>query len=177
MKALLFVGALLCLVTPAGAQGITAAWDVRSFLEEFSAQTRRIQPLLDGIQPEQWVRKGAPAAYSDQLKSVRLDVAALNDSIARLRQDPEKLPRALEVLFRHERVERRIQSLVEGVRTYQNPALASLLTSTLAENASNRERLQDYVSDLAATKDAEFAIMDREAQRCRGQLNKTVRKD
>jgi uncharacterized membrane protein len=61
-------------------------------------------------------------------------------------------------------------SLVEGVRTYQNPALASIMQSVIAENSTNRDRLRQYLQDLASQKEQEFEVADREAQRCRAAM-------
>src|ERR1017187_1502277 len=55
---------------------------------------------------------------------------------------------------------------------YWNPAVADLLNSQMAENGANRERFQRYILDLAATHEQECAVMDHEAQRCRGMLAK-----
>jgi hypothetical protein len=67
-------------------------------------------------------------------------------------------------------VEAEINSLVEGVRRYQNPAVGDLLLSVMAANSSNRDQLRQYITDLAETKDQEFQVVDNEAQRCRGSL-------
>jgi hypothetical protein len=42
----------------------------------------------------------------------------------------------------------------------------------MAEIGPNRERFQRYILDLAAEHEQEYAIMDHEAQRCRGALAK-----
>ena len=69
-------------------------------------------------------------------------------------------------------------SLVEGVRKYQNPALAELAQTFVAENSTNRDRLRQYISDLASQKEQEFKVVDREAQRCRAALlNQTPAKE
>ena len=41
-----------------------------------------------------------------------------------------------------------------------------------AENGANRERFQHYIVELAAEHEQEYAIMDHEAQHCRGMLAK-----
>jgi hypothetical protein len=67
-------------------------------------------------------------------------------------------------------MESTLGSLVEGIRKYQNPALADLTQSVMAENSNNLDRLRHYLQDLAAQKEQEFQIADREAQRCRSVL-------
>jgi hypothetical protein len=60
--------------------------------------------------------------------------------------------------------------LVDGVRRYQNPAVGDLLVSVVSANSANRDQLRQYITDLAQTKEEEFQVVDREAQRCRGTL-------
>ena len=49
--------------------------------------------------------------------------------------------------------------------------MGDLLIGVLAENSSNRDKLRQYITDLAVTKEQEFQIVDKEAQRCRGVLS------
>ena len=88
-----------------------------------------------------------------------------------LRKQPEKLTLALETLFRLQAGESQVNSLVDGVRRYQNPAVGDLLVSVVSANSANRDQLRQYVTDLAQTKEQEFKIVDTEAQRCRGSLS------
>jgi hypothetical protein len=50
--------------------------------------------------------------------------------------------------------------------------VGDLLVGVLGENSTNRDRLRQYITDLAANKEQEFQIADKEAQRCRGMLGK-----
>ena len=93
-----------------------------------------------------------------------------------LEKQPEKLTLALEALFRLQSVEAGIYSLVDGVRKYQNPAVGDLLIGVMLENSDNRDRLRDYVTDLAEQKELEFTIADREAQRCRADVTRPAQK-
>jgi hypothetical protein len=65
-----------------------------------------------------------------------------------------------------------LTSLIDGVRKYQNPALADLLRSVLSENNASRQQLRQYLMDLASIKEQEFKVMDEEAQRCRESISK-----
>ena len=58
----------------------------------------------------------------------------------------------------------------EGIRKYQGAADAQALASAAGRNGAARERLQRYVVNLAAEREQDLAVMDREAQRCRGIL-------
>ena len=58
------------------------------------------------------------------------------------------------------------------MRNYQNPAVGDLLMGVAAENSANRDKLRQYITDLAAAKEQEFEIADKEAQRCRGTITR-----
>ena len=154
----------------ASAQGVTAPWDTAKDLAVLIEQAERLNPLLEQLTPQQWEAKGAPATYTTQWRLARNEVGYLIAAAQAMRRQPEKLTLALETLFRLQAVEAQVNSLAEGVRRYQNPAVSELLVSVVGANASNRDQLRQYVSDLAQTKEQEFQIVDREAQRCRGAL-------
>ena len=60
-----------------------------------------------------------------------------------------------------------LMSLEEGLRKYQSAADAEALASLAAENGANRERFRQYLTTLAAEREKQLEVMDREAQRCR----------
>jgi len=160
------------IAAPALAQtaGIAPPWDVRQTMTVLAAHAKRVQPVLEQLKPPDWVRQGAPESYVAQLGTTRAQLQALVDSSAKLAADPEKLTTALEVFFRLESLEDLLRSLSAGVRRYQNAALADLLDSLFNEGAASREKLRQYILELAADKEQALKIMDQEAQRCRGLL-------
>jgi hypothetical protein len=85
-------------------------------------------------------------------------------------KQPERLTLALETYFRMQAVDTMLGSLIEGIRKYQNPSLAELVQGVVDENSANRDKLRQYIQDLAAQKEQEFAVADKEAQRCRATL-------
>ena len=91
-----------------------------------------------------------------------------------LEKQPERLSVALDTYFRTQTLETRLSSLVDGVRNYQNPAVGDLLVGVLGDNSANRDKLRQYITDLAVTKEQEFKIVDQEAQRCRTVLTRPV---
>jgi hypothetical protein len=141
-------------------------------IASLSAQAARLKPILDQLTPQEWVRKGAPDAYVAQWKGAESELIFLGDSAKALEKQPERLTLALDTYFRLQSLELRLNSLVEGVRNYQNPAVGDLLIGVAAENSANRDKLRQYITDLAVTKEQEFEIADKEAQRCRGMLTK-----
>jgi len=151
---------------------VDAQWDISQTLTALASQAKRLKPILDQLTPEQWVAKGAPDAYVAQWRGAQSELVYLTDSSKALEAQPERLPLALDTLFRVLALERRLNSLVDGVRNYQNPAVGDLLIGVLGENSANRDKLRQYITDLAASKEQEFEIADKEAQRCRGVLTK-----
>ena len=171
MKYLLTVLTLpLTLVLPVRAQGVSAPWDISQTLTSLAAQSQRLLPILEQLTPEKWEAKGAPAAYTAQWRSARGEVGYLLGAAESMKKQPEKLTLGLETLFRLQAVEAQVTSLIEGVRRYQNPAVGDLLGSVVSANSANRDQLRQYLTDLAQTKEEEFQVVDREAQRCRGTL-------
>src|SRR5437899_8470831 len=126
--------------------------------------------MLEKMDPNVWVEKGASETYVAQLQSARDQAGALGSEARELAAKPERLSVALQLLFRIQGLETMLGSLGEAIRKYQSPADAQTLAALTAQNGANRERLQRYVVNLAAEREQELQVMDREAQRCRGIL-------
>ena len=174
MRFLLLLGAVLSLwaqtaTPPPAAQDV----DIRQVLDQITVHAKRLLPLLDQLEPDNWVTsKGAPDTYVTQWKSSRAQAQALIADAQALAKDPEKLPGALQTFFRVQALQTLVGSLAEGIRRYQNPAMADLFAGVAAEGSLERERLQQYMVNLAAEKEQMLKIMDHEAQRCRGSLSR-----
>jgi len=151
---------------------VTPEWDTSKTVAAFSDQAKRLKPILDQLTPQEWVAKGAPQAYVSQWQDAEQELSYVAISAQSLEGDPERLTLALDTYFRWERLASDLSSLVEGVRHYQNPAVGDLVVSVMGENSSNRELLKQHITDLAAQKEQEFAVVDKEAQRCRGQVTR-----
>jgi len=160
--------------------GVNSEWDVQKLLDSLKLQAQHLQPIIEQVKPESWVANGAPQAYVTQWKTAQAEIQYLLTSCDALAKQPERLTLALDTFFRMQAMESTLGSVIEGVRKYQNPALADLVRAVMGENSSNRERLRQYLTDLASQKEQEFTIADREAQRCRETLmqqkGKPVRK-
>jgi len=150
--------------------GLEPDWDIGVILQEMSAHAGRLLPVLDRIDVKAWVAKGASATYAAQLQSSKDQAQAFADGARDLARNPEKLSVSLELLFRIQGIETMLGSLEEGTRKYQDPALAQTLAKLTGENGANRDRFQKYIVNLAAEREQQFQVMDREAQRCRGIL-------
>jgi hypothetical protein len=134
----------------------------------------RLVPVLNQIDVKSWISKGAPETYAEQLQSSKDQAKALADDSRALSRNPEKLSASLVVLFRIEGLDTMLASLEEATRRYQNPQLADRLAAVSAENGANRERFRRYIVSLAAEREHQFEVMDREAQRCRANLTPAV---
>jgi hypothetical protein len=143
--------------------GVTPAWELKKQLESLVTQVRRLTPLLEQVKPQEWGAEG----YREQHKSALEQVEFLARSANALAREPEKMTLALDAFIRLDTLEKKLDSLSEGVRRYQNPALADLLQSAISENSAHRGRLQAYLVDLVATKQHELRIANDEAQNCR----------
>jgi hypothetical protein len=137
-----------------------------------SRHAARIEPMLRQLKPTDWVAKGAPDAYVGQWNSALIEIEGIQSDMSALIQHPDHMTDAMKALFRVEASHQILGSLMAGLRRYQNPALADLIESVAAEDHSDIERLQQYLLDLAGTKEQQFEVVDREAQRCRGILSR-----
>lgn len=155
---------------PATDAGVASEWDARKIIDALSTQAKHLKPLMDQIQPAGWVSKGASETYVAQWGTAQTQLKYLIASSEAFARQPERLPLGLDTYFRMESVESSLGSLTEGVRKYQNPALATIMQSVIAENSTNRDRLRTYLQDLSKQKEEEFQVADREAQRCRAAL-------
>ncbi len=165
-------GSFLCIsfLTAVQAQapaGLVPDWDIRVILQEIGAHAARLEPALAEVDPKAWVAKGASETYLSQLQSSKDQARAIADGAKALAQNPEKLSASLELYFRITGLEDMLASLEDGIRRYQDPALAQKLAALSAENGANRNRFQSYIVNLATQREQECAVMDQEAQRCR----------
>jgi hypothetical protein len=151
---------------------VSTPWDIKETIASLSAQTARLKPVLDQLTPQEWVTKGAPEAYVAQWHSAQKELSDVETASAALEKQPEKLSNALTLYFGVQALEARLTSLVGGVRNYQNPAVGDLIVGIVGENSGNRDKLRQYISDLAEQREQEFAVADKEAQRCRVLLNR-----
>ncbi len=142
-------------------------YDAAQLFHTIADQTQKLAPMIEQINTAEWVAKGAAPTYNQ----LREEALAQNKAIVRdmgdLAQHPSKLSDCMSALFRIQSMEMELISLDPGLRKYQNPALADLISSILAEGNRNRDRFREYVVDLTSRKEQQFEVADKEAQRCR----------
>lgn len=153
-------------------EGLPPEWEARKLIQEVIDKLKPLGPFLNRLDAGKWVERGAPQAYRDQLKAAQDQFDYTLGAAQRLLQQPDKLSTAIETGMRMQSLEFMLLSIAEAVRRYQNGAMAELLTSQLGESATPREKFRQYVVQLAAAKEEELAVADREAQRCRDILSR-----
>ena len=148
--------------------GLDTEWDMAVVLGEIGAYAVRLLPELDRVDAKTWAAKGASETYEAQLESCKQQARALEIGAKALSENPEKLAQSLELFFRIEGLDSMLVTVEEGLRKYQSRTDAEALASLAAENGANRERFRRYLTTLAAEREKQLEMMDREAQRCRG---------
>lgn len=150
------------------AAGLENSWEIAPALQDTSAHATRLLGALGHINAEMWVANGASETYVSQLQSSKEQAQAIADGAKVLARNPEKLSGLIELLIRIQSLDNMLGSLAEGTRKYQGRlADAQALVALGSENDANRERLQQYIVNLARDREQEFKVMDQEAQRCR----------
>ena len=173
LSALLFCCSLAPLFgqpqTPA--QGLETSWEIAPAIQAIGAHAERLLPALDRVDARSWVNRGASETFVQQLDMSKQQARALADGAKALAGNPERLSVGLVVLFRIQGLENLLGSLAEGLRKYQSPSDAQQLVALAAEDGSNRDRLQNYLVNLAAAQEQQLHVMDQEAQRCRNLIS------
>jgi hypothetical protein len=166
------LGALLLLQSG----GVAPEWEIKARIEKLTAAVQRLKPALDQVDPGRWDDKEAATAYNPHWKASRDGLDAVQASAQKLAAQPDKLSVAIDLLFRVESLTSETGLLGQGVRRYQNAAAADLLDAMLRETGDGRDYLRQHVLDLAALREKELEVADREAQRCRAQLARPATK-
>ena len=132
----------------------------------------RLLPMLEQVRAKEWVSQGAPETYALQVERARQQIQAIGTEMDLVAQHPEAMQDCMKALFRVQTFHGGLDSLLGGLRRYQNPALADLIQSVAAEDQGDIERLQSYILQLADEKEQEFQVVEHEAQRCRADLSR-----
>jgi hypothetical protein len=159
--------------TPPAPAGVETAWDARKIIEKVANANEQLKPVLASLSPKDWYeKKGAPSTYVIQSQTAQRQVSDVEITAQRFSQKTDSLPLGLDLYFRLEALETSARSLDEGAKKYADPAVAAKLTSLVAASFDVRQRLRDYLRDLAADQEQNFKIADAEAQRCRGMISR-----
>jgi hypothetical protein len=170
MKSALLACFLFSSLLSAQQPGVAAIWETSENIGQFVTGAVRLKPLLEQMKPQEWVAQGASQTYVTQWDGARLELDYLEQAAKLFQTEPERLTAALDTYFRWQNVEFRMESLIEAVRKYQNPAVGDLILGVLRSNTGNRDGLRNYIAQLAELKEREAAVSEEEAQRCRADL-------
>jgi len=146
-------------------------------LNRIAKQTARLSPLLEQVHAQDWVAKGASETYAAQLESIRAQVQAVGTEMSGIAQHPDSMQDCLKALFRVQTLHVSMQSLMGGLRRYQNAALADLIESIATEDQGDLQKLQNHILELANRREQEYLIADHEAQRCRAEISREPAKN
>jgi hypothetical protein len=138
----------------------------------FSERGARLLPMLEQVRVQEWTGKGAPATYAAQLSTAQQQIGGIQTDMADLAGNTARMRECLKALFRVQGFHHTLDSLMGGLRKYQNPALADLIQSVAAEDAADQDLMQEYILELADQKEQEYQVVDHEAQRCRAQISR-----
>ena len=165
---------LCCVVfsQPAGAQQPAADPQIVEAFNGIANHAARMEPMLQQLKPNDWVAKGAPDTYVTQFNSALEQIRSIQSDMSALAQHPDQMTECMKALFRVQASHRTLISLMEGLRRWQNPALAELIESVAAEDQTDLDQLEQYVLQLASEKDQQYTVVDSEAQRCRATLSR-----
>lgn len=156
-----------------GQNGIAPMWDVKAMLRQLVEHADRYRTTVDKLPVVEWVnQKQASQTYLKQQEVVLTEVGHLKTVADRLSNAPEKLSLALDIYFRLQALESVTAALAEGVSKYENAEKAAVLNQLVSDNSNTRLKLRQYMIDLSVNKEQEFAIVEREAQRCQAELNR-----
>lgn len=156
-------------VAPSAA-GAPADWDIRPRIQKLGQSVGRLKPVFDQINPGSWTVEGGPDAYQRQQKACVDGLANVQNAVARWTAQPDKLSLMLETLIRIESMDQQAISLSQGIRKYQNPAVADILDSMLNTLSGDLEWLRSQSLEMAQQQEKELDVAQKEAQRCRTQI-------
>ena len=150
--------------------GVASEWDLRTALTELNERMQQLDKMLKEIDPASWKGTASAAAYTSQVTAIRNQILGLESLQRQLAEDAERLTLVLEAYIRLQAIQTFLPSLTDGIRRYQNDAMAELLDSTFSDSTRYRDSIREYLVDLVKVKETELDVMNREAQRCRQQV-------
>lgn len=153
------------------AQGVPTEWEARKKVDALSTSVTEVESALGRLDAERWQKAMAPEAYLEQLQGAKRQLASSKQALVELRENPEKLSTAFEIFLRLEALDFMLQSVREAARKYEEAAVADEFEAKIGGSVGARDQFRTYLLDLAKERDAQFAVLLKEAQRCRGELN------
>ncbi|MBV9085321.1 MAG: hypothetical protein JOZ62_21815 [Acidobacteriaceae bacterium] len=185
MKTLRFFGALLllgALHTYSWAQssggspqiaGVENSAQVKTTVRNLASELQQAKAPLTAINPQQWYDvKGAPGTYITQWHQAQTEVDSCVRALSHFSNNTGDLAEAMDVYFRLEMLDTTLRSLADGAARYADANSAGQLSAVAAHNFNARERLRDYLRELATSVQQDYKLADAEAQRCRAMISR-----
>lgn len=157
-------------VFPSAAQELLPRWEAIEMAKGVDLHANEMKALIEQVRPKEWIQDGAPQAFVTQHEELLRDMDSLSLSAQDMMRNPEGLISVVDTFLWVDRMGSMISSLEQGVRKYQNAAVAELLVAAQDRNTSESGKLKGYLRQLAVAHEAELEIADSEAQRCRAEL-------
>ena len=159
------------------AQGLLPVWEVEEMAKTLDQNAGDARKLLEQVRPQEWIQNGASNAYVGQYETLLTELSNLSLSAQNLLRNPQKISVAVDTFLWLDRSWSMLNSIADGVRRYQNAALADLLISVSNRGTGAGEKLKEYMGGLAADREAQLEIAHSEAQRCRQDLFQQTPRD
>jgi hypothetical protein len=153
------------------AQQTPTEWEARRRITELRKSLQEIEGSLAKATLDRWRNDGAPEAYLTQFAETKAQLSATDRALADLHGNPEKLSLAFEVTLRFEAMDHLLNSMREATRKFDDVAVADELAAKIGASLSPRDSFRIYLVELARDRDTQFAILLKEAQRCRTEVN------
>ncbi len=152
-------------------QGVPTEWEARKKIDVLSSSVADVEAALGKLDVDRWRKALAPDAYLEQLESAKRQLASSKAALSELRESPEKLSTAFEIFLRFEALDFMLNSVREAARKYEDAAAADDFEAKIGASLGARDQFRTYLLDLAKERDAQYAVLLKEAQRCRTEVN------
>jgi len=171
MKVYLLFMAIGLFAQESQSQGVPTEWEARKKIDALSASVADVEAALGKLDVERWKKALAPDAYLEQLESAKRQLGSSKAALSELRESPEKLSTAFEIFLRFEALDFMLNSVREAARKYEDGAAADDFEAKIGASLGARDQFRTYLLDLAKERDAQYAVLLKEAQRCRTEVN------
>lgn len=153
---------LLCLLQ-------APVWDVKPRAQQLAKDVADLRPMVELIRVDRW--QGPEAGRFETRKQSALTlIGQVRESAEALAATPDRLQVSMELLTRFDSLLLELSALSFGVSRYQGPAMADAAHAVVERLGAQRDSLRQYVEELTASRESDYTVVSKEAQRCREQI-------
>src|ERR1017187_6918303 len=121
MRQLLVIPAFIGLFLPSGLPGQQSPDpQVLAAFHGIGQHATRLLPMLEQVRAKEWITQGAPETYAVQVETARQQIQAIGTEMNTLSQRPDGMQDCMKALFRVQAFHGALDSLLGGLRKYQN---------------------------------------------------------